>query len=59
MAAPGGDDRTIVMAWSRRNGLGVDIPCTFGSDIGHWDVRRAEDVDEGMVVDLRLAVGVD
>jgi hypothetical protein len=38
------DDRTVGLAWSRRNGLGVDLRATLGSDIGHWDVARAEHV---------------
>jgi predicted TIM-barrel fold metal-dependent hydrolase len=38
------DDRTVALAWSRRNALGVDLRATLGSDIGHWDVAHAEHV---------------
>jgi hypothetical protein len=38
------DDRTVALASSRRNGLGVDLNATLGSDIGHWDVAHADHV---------------
>jgi len=38
------DDRTVALASSRRNGLGVDLNATLGSDIGHWDVPHAAHV---------------
>ena len=38
------DDRTVSLASSRRNGLGVDLNATLGSDIGHWDVAHADHV---------------
>jgi predicted TIM-barrel fold metal-dependent hydrolase len=38
------DDRTVGLASARRNGLGVDLNATLGSDIGHWDVAHAERV---------------
>ena len=38
------DDRTVALASSRLNGLGVDLNATLGSDIGHWDVAHAAHV---------------
>jgi hypothetical protein len=38
------DDRTVALASSKRNGLGVDLNATLGSDIGHWDVAHADHV---------------
>ncbi len=38
------DDRTLGVAFARRNGLGIDLRPMLGSDIGHWDVAHADHV---------------